>query len=288
MRGKMAVNDNAYRDDEMNFRRPGTLPKWTPSSVRRVHAWVTKLSEGGSPFLTVAAPSQLRTQTYELCYTVPGLEVLGSPDSGQDWLTKGVVNDLTQEVRGLTGRPWGLVWDLLAVNDFLVEEPLRSLIDQGFGFTSLFKALWEARFLLKEARKPEALSLLGAVLRWICALDLTPQQQTELEKVHVERELESVQERMDMLLFLLALGYQNGLNDRTVLVLDGLEQLVRVGSERRKERFRELGEITMAFERWSKLGSATGILLGVDSVESVTTLAPYNDRFGDKLASSLV
>lgn len=293
MRDKIAANDTtpleeSWHDLKRRHVRPGTLPKWAPPPVKQVHTWVNRLSEGGSALLTVTGPNPtFRAEVFQVCYAVPGLRVLGGSRNHQDWVHKGVLHDITQRVRGLTGRPWGVVWELLEVRDFIVEEPLRGLIDQGFGFTGFFKALWEGRFLLQEGRKQESLALLAAVLRWLCALDLSDEHQAALTKVHITRELASLQERLDMLLFLLALIYQNGLADRTVLVLDGLDQAARTGPDKRKELFRQLTETTNTFERWSRLGSATGLVFGV-STEGLEAISHYNERLCRKIEAAVV
>lgn len=288
MRGKLVAVDN--EDWNVNALRSGTLPKWSPPTVRRIHTWVDALSDGGDPILTVVGPDPLlRNEVFKVCYQVPDLQVVGSARNTQDWLQKGVLDDITGRVRAITGRPWGLIWDLIDVEDFIVEEPLRGLIDQGFSFTGLFKALWETRFLVQEGRKPESLVLLGAVLRWLASQDLSPEQQAQLEKVHIDRELVSVQERLDMLLFLLALAYQNGLADRAIFVFDGLERVVRSSPIKRKELIHQLTEATTALTRWSRLGSATGVVFGLDeSGGAIDALSQYSDRLGKLVAGSLV
>lgn len=268
--------------------RPGTLPKWTPPSVKHIQRWVDALPEGGDTFLSLSGPDPLlRSELFRICYEMPGLQVVGNSRNTQDWFQKGILDDIAQRVRAITGRPWGLVWDLLDTPDFIVEEPLRGLIDQGFTFTGLFKALWEARFLLQEGKKPEGMALMGAVFRWLCGQELTVEQQIQLEAVHIDRELVTMPERLDMLLFLLALAYQNGLVDRTVFVLDGLERVVRTGPDKRKDLLRQLNEATTVFSRWAKLGSATGLVFGFDATgNTLESLTQYNERLGGIITSS--
>lgn len=282
--GKPAVIDVASDP----FRRSGTLPKWAPPSVTGIQRWVQRLPENGDTLLTVLGPSpMLRAEAFRVCYAVPGLEVVGNGRSTQDWFGKGLANDVSQRVRALTGRPWGLVWDLIEVEDFVVEEPLRSLIDQGLCLTGLFKALWECRLLRQEGQEERCLELMGAVLRWLCAVDLSPDQQRLLEQVRIERVLGTLQERLDVMLFLLALANQNGLADRTVFVFDGVERAVRAGVDKRRDLLRQLYETATTFGRWGRLGSGAGMVLGMDPT-ALETLGQYHDRLGALMAKALV
>lgn len=268
-------------------RRPqsGTMQAvtWTPPSAATVQNWVLRLSERGDALLTMSGPeTSMRAEAFRLCFNVPGLTVLGNTKSTQDWILKGFLPDLTQRVRGLTPTPWGLLWDLMAVEDFVVEDPLKGLIDQGFRFTGCFKALWEARFLHREGRPKETMRLLGALIRWMTAAELTMEHKALLTNVGVKHALGEF-ECMDMLLFMLALAYQNGLTDRTVFVFDGVEQA------KKKENLRKLADAVTIFERWTRLGSATGIVLGLNTAnKAVETITAMNPRLGKKIAASLV
>lgn len=282
--GKPAVIDVATDP----FRRSGTLPKWTPPSVSDIQCWVQRLPENGAAHLTITGPSpMLRAEAYRVCYAVPGLHVIGNGRSTQDWFTKGLANDVAQRVRSLTGRPWGLIWDLIGVEDFVMEEPLQSLIAQGWGLTGLYRALSESRQLHREGDRERCLDLMGALLRWLCALDLSPEQQHLLEQVGVDRVLETLSERLDMMLFLLALANQNGLADRTVFVFDGVERAVRGNPDTRKNLLRQLNETVQTFGRWGRLGSGAGMVLGMDP-SALEVLGQYHEKLGSLLAKSLV
>ncbi len=256
---------------------------WTPPSSATVHDWVLRLSERGDALLAMSGPeASMRAEAFRLCFDIPGLTVLGSTKSTQDWIFKGFLPDLTRRVRGLTPTPWGILWDLLAVEDFVVEDPLKGLIDQGFRFTGCFKAIWEARFLHQEGRSRETMQLLGALIRWMTATELTLDHKALLTNVGVRHSL-SESECTDMLLFVLALAYQNGLTDRTVFVFDGVEQV------KKKESLRKLADAVTIFERWTRLGSATGIVLGLNPAnKAVETITAMNPRLGKKIAVSLV
>lgn len=269
-------------------RRPSILPKWYPVPVQQIQRWLVQLREGGSTLLTVVGPDvEFRSSAYKICYDVVGVQALGSSRTTDDWLTKGVANDLTERVRAMTGRPWGLIWDLFSVQDFVVDEPLRGLIDQGARFTGLFRALWEVRFLLQERRQQEGHALLGAVLRWLYAQALSLEQQKLLAGVRIEHALTSLPERLDMLLFLLALTRQNGLADCTVFVIEGLDSVVRPNMLARRDLLRQLNETAAVFARWAQLGSATGLVLGMHD-STLQDIYRYSPSFGKKIAASLV
>jgi hypothetical protein len=281
---KQAANDSFWVEEVPPRARSGILPRISPA-----HSWIMGLSEGNSSVLSIAGPPLFRKEAFKTFYELPDLAVAGATTNTEDWLQHGLAVDLAQRVRGMTGRPWGILWDLLTVEDFLIEEPLKSLIDAGISLTGFYKGLWEARFLLQEDRKSDSLALVGALLRWLNGQTLSAEHHIWLEKVHIDRELSSSQERLDILLFLLALVYQNGLVDRTVFVVDGLERAVRASADRRKEMLRQIAEFTTVLVRWGRLGSATGVVFGLDPTGgTLASLKHYNERLGTLIGRSLV
>lgn len=261
---------------------------WEPPAVTRIHEWVVRLADGPPALLTVSAPlAMYRHEVFDWCFSTH-LNVLGIRTDANVWLSNGPLKTFTSQVRGLGDEPWDLLWLLLDVDDFVVEEPLRNLVDQGFRFTGFFKALWEARFLLSES-DPAADDLVEALTTWMTAGALSSEQCRLLEKSHITRELESPQERLDMLLFLLALAHQNGIVDRTVFIFDGIDEAVRLPPQKRRPALRELLELVTAFERWAKLGSAAGLVFGLDKRQgALGLLKKHNPKLSDLVQASLV
>lgn len=270
--------------------RPGTLPRWTPPPVSILQSWVEDLNGSQNPLLVIASPHEdFRRETFKAFYQVKDLVILGASKNNQDWLAKGIVDDLTQRVRGFTGRPWGLVWDLLDVQDVIVEEPLTSLLKQGLRFTSFFRALREGKAMLQKGRRDDALALLGSVFRWLSAQELGPEHRSWLERMQIRHELQTLHERLDMLLFLLALAYQNDLADRTVFVLDGLDKTLRLSVDKRKHFHNQMLDTIQTFDRWARLGSSAGVVIGLDaSDDTLDILSQYNDRLGKRVRAALV
>lgn len=264
---------------------------WDTPDRGSVQDWVRSLDEQGPALLTIEGPSPIhRAEAYRWVFD----QKLGwtAGDTGNidtSWVKEGFVEALTQRLAFATrDGSWQLFHALLDVPDFAVEEPLRSLVDQGFRFTEFFKAIWEARHLLQEGRDKDATQLVNALIHWMTAQDLTPKDQVLLEKVQISRELISVQDRLDMLFFLLALAQQNGLIDRTVVVFDSFELALRQGADARRSLLKEMTNVLTAADRWTRLGARVGIVLGFTKAHgTMTSLKRYSPKLHTRVRSAL-
>lgn len=231
----------------------------------RLMTWVEDLVEEDSPSL-LALPysgSAARDKALQQVFQIEGAHIAGSSVKPRDWLDDGVYPAFEARVsRLLGGSPWSWVIDMLRGPVFVAEEPLRSMIDDNVSLaTGLFNALWDLRFRMQERtweRHPRALA--AAIFRWLTG-NAIEKDLTLLASFRIDRELASEQERVEMMLFLMALARQNGLFDRVVLTFDGLDQAVRFSQQKRRTLLKPLTDLTLQVERWGKLRSGVGLVL---------------------------
>jgi hypothetical protein len=168
--------------------------------------------------------------------------------------------ELLRDEASLPKGSWEVLWALVLSEDFIVEDPLREIVDQSFYLMhDLYRALWEARFLVRESSdlKPAA-EFLGTVIRWMTGVALTANDLRVLERVKINRLVETDLERFDVLCFLLTLAGQNDLIYRTLLIFDRLEDVLG-----NKVVLRQLHLFLLSIERWTHIGLCPlGVVLG--------------------------
>lgn len=239
-----------------------------PPSLAAVNEWFETFEEGDRrSFLTVTGRPTDRTEFYAR---------LGLPYSQPTWLAQGPLGHFQYAVEQawideeakefmpswwpVPTASWGLLWGLVAVPDFQVEEPLREMVDRSVSvFHTFFLALWEIRFFLDETMDLKTagryIEALGA---WAQGQPLDAQKVRDLTQLGVTRRLSSDGEKLDVMCFLLALASQNGLISKCLVVFDNIEQGDR-------GKLKELGTLLETCNRWTKIpGMALGLLLGWD------------------------
>lgn len=248
-----------------------------PPSKGQVDGWLRGLgTDEAQPVLTVKGPTpRHRTTVLDWC----------RPPTGRDphhWIAGGVQEHFITELSQL-GQEWGILWNLLDVEEFFVDEPLLSLVNQGLLFTEFYQTLWETRFLLQESA-PEVDKLVDSVVRWMTAGELTSDHRQYLNRVRISREVTSDSERLDLLFFLVALANQNAaLNRPVVVVYDGLEQAMGQSPPKRRKLLTDLLQLIEAAERWNKLGAALGVVVGLPDTSACLRLEGYNPQLHAKI-----
>ena len=224
-------------------------PPARPSPAQGLLHWASQLDE--TPILILEGPASERAEAYAWLrqnHTV----VLGR----DGWLGVGALGDFAFHVSRLGG-DWSLLWGLCDVDDFVVDEPLREMIDQGSQYTELFRAIWEVRFLLDEGHDVRA--YIEALARWTTE----GEESDQLQRLRI-RSRPNPRQRIDLLLFLLALAQQSNLLDAPpVFVFDGLDRALEQAAEPRRFLLRGLLEMIDAIEGWASLGSPAGVLVGL-------------------------
>jgi hypothetical protein len=256
---------------------------WHPPLKQDIEQWVLGLPTS-SPLLAIKGPTPMhRMEVYRWICSVAGEETCRDVE---DWLPA-PRDHLVRCISSLkAGGPWNLLWELLDVQDFVVEEPLRGLVDQGFLFTEFYQALWETRFLLRESN-PDVESLANALIHWMTEPELSPKDRQLLGRLRLSRPLQSDEERLDTLFFLLALARQNGAIGPAVVVFDGLERAVRQGQQARRQTLADLLKLVSAAERWGRLGKALGLVMGFES-GVLSSLRRYNPKLSKKVSDGLI
>ncbi len=221
-------------------------------------SWLAALDDNRASSLFILegpTSSHRRRRIYDLC-----------PKNSlflEDWLAKGIQHDLSLQLSNLFRQESvGLLGNFLLSEDIIVEYPLLSLVDQGFQYTSLFKALWEIKFLFREESE-RAFFLLTGLERWLSGNSLRPHDQLALQKVGILKPLQSYKERLDMFFFLLTLARQQGFRTNLTVVVDGLECLAHVEPSIRQLRLQELYELYRLAEQWLQYKSGVGIVFGL-------------------------
>jgi len=249
----MAADGQAELEESWDALRPGRAKRldWEGPNLDAIRDWAYRLGRGGPPVLSLEGPSKvLRSEVYRWMSSLPA--VIEHPE---EWVEKGVPQSLA-----LGRGSWSLMWSLLSVEDFLIEDPLRELADQGQRFTEFFRAIWEVRFLYGEGRNVR--SQVTSLIRWASDSTLFPDDRETLRRLGIRRALSRRRDRYDLMFFLLALARQNECVERAIFVFDGLEGALDQAPAIRRERFRCLLELTEIAEHWATLGSPTGILFG--------------------------
>jgi hypothetical protein len=264
--------------------RPDALrSSWEPPDIDRLTKWSSVVGlENSKPLLLIEGPTPAhRASIYRLTKTVQA-------EMASKWLERGLVANLTDRVAkvravgSIIPHEWDLLWNLLTLEQLDVVDPVRSLIDQGDLFTQAFKAIWEARFRLDEGR--ELQTFVSTLSRWMTASELTRADRELLGSLGIENELETTFERLDLLFFLVTLARQNELIYPTVFVFDGLERMVTQGTSKRKASLKEFYDFCLTAERWGRLGSPLGFMLGYSNEhDALEVFEKSNAKLGEKL-----
>jgi hypothetical protein len=140
-----------------------------------------------------------------------------------------------------------------------VNEPLLGLLDQGFDYTTLFKALWETRFLAREDPRM-APHLVSALREWLRGGPLTRTSQGILQRAKIGRPPDGPFQKLDHLFFLLTLAQQQGFVQHSVFAVIGLNKLLEFGPNFQKERFSELYDLYLMVKRWQRFGGSLKLI----------------------------
>lgn len=228
---------------------------WANALVEESPQWDDLKFQGRAILTLVDEPSDRRC-VYNTCRDIPNTTVIEIPSS--EWLERGLIRSFCRAISELVSSEWGLLWSLLKSENFELDLPLYSLVDRGkTRVTELYRALWEARFSWRENQE-HAPALVSAMIRWLQADVLQAGDHTLLDNAKISSDLETVADRLDMLLFLVTLGRDNGLLGGTIIIFDGLED-TRLGPQ---ADLLHLPELSTAVNRWAHLGSGCGIIYG--------------------------
>lgn len=218
-----------------------------PSAPKDVLDWLNSLGQGEVPILLVEGDPAYRPLVYGWCSAI---------DASQ-WPVNGLRAEVIWSLLTIY-RP--IFSDILTAESLIVDEPLRSMVDQRFYLVSdLFRVILEARFQVREGAQPEF--FLQAITQWILGSKLAPKQETLFEIAGVSRRVQAT-EQLDLVFFLIALASQTGIVNRVTLALDRVEQVA--GLKDKRIFLKELDEVAFAAIRWEKLGSTFGLIIGVE------------------------
>ena len=211
------------------------------------------------------------------------------------WTEEGVVPHFTNRLSTLsvpfgahddltaTDEVWELLWALVAVEDFIIDEPLRTMVDQKFYLVhDVYRFLWEVRFVSHETSLKAAKKLIGTFLRWLDD-DLTSGDIEVLGKLSIERRVLE-QERADVLCFLTTLAAQNAIVSRIVLGFEGLNDIL---TAKERSKLRQLHGFLRTLTRWGGLGCPVRLLIGFDFGE-ITRLHNLHPKLASDIQAGSV
>jgi len=269
--------------------REPVLPK-----AEAARAWFADIGTHPHTVLTVPGGSpQARAGFYR------GLEAFCAIDQQhmRTWLLRGPLADWTDRLRRLPVLPecletlpvartaptfWRWFWALAQVEDFVIDEPLRSMVDRPYHLVhDLLRLFMGLRFLAVEGAPEEQVAeRLDLIVRWM-TMEPEPADARVLDEVGVRRSPGSTDERLDLLILLLTLAEQNGVVGKTAFVFDDLDAGCRSDS---RPYLRELHHLMQATVRWAKFTEIpVGLILGFDPRN-----APLLRRTNPKLASDVL
>jgi hypothetical protein len=225
-------------------------------------------------------------------------------DYARDWVNQTIVENMTMRIAAAqvpaevkhdlppwfppVGHAWELLWALVSTPEFVIEEPLREMVDQQhFQIHDLYRALWEFRFALKEnATFEPAAVIYFALTRWLTRSELTAEDLQVLSKIGITRRVTSDAEVFDLLFFIVTLAAQNGILNRMVICFDGLERTL---TSEGRPLLRELDLFLATAERWViNMQAPVGILIGFGaSNRERTLLRKLNQRLARRIDAGL-
>lgn len=178
---------------------------------------------------------------------------------------------------------WELLWALVAVDEFVIDDPLRAMVDQKFYLVhDVYRFLWEVRFVSHETSLKDAKKLMGTFLRWL-EDDLTSGDLEVLGKLRIERRIQE-QERADVLCFLTTLAAQNAIVSRIVLGFEGLNDILE---PKERPKLKQLHSFLKTLTRWGGLGCPVRLLIGFDFGE-ISRLHNLHPKLADDIQAGSV
>ena len=238
------------------------------------------LSERSPVALVVPGSLQVRQETFQALGAWDEPDVIVDTNRLQvcQWVEEEVVLHTTNRL-GSLAVPWGgqdrlgswfppeedvweLLWALVAVEDFVIDESLRKMVDRKFYLVhDVYRLLWEARFVSHETSDLKATKrLVSTLLRWFEG-NLTEPDIEVLVGLGIQRQVQA-QERADVLCFLASLASHNAIVSRIVLGFEGLNDIL---SKEQRPRLKQLHTLLQTLTRWSNLGCPIRVLIGFDS-----------------------
>ena len=291
-------------DLDEDWRAIGHTPRKRPvepdpvvPDTETARAWFASLGTSHHTYLTVPGASpQARASFYRnldhLC--------LADYQHTRTWLLRGPLTDWTDRLRrlpildecwdhlpGRSAAPtfWRWLWALGQTEDFVLDEPLRSMVDRPYHLIhDALRLLMGLRFLSwEQAPDGQFAAMLHLMVRWM-TMDAEPFSQAEsrvLDELGVRRTPGSTDERLDLLILFLALAEQNGIIGKVAFVFDDIEAAC---TNENRPLLRELHQMMQATARWAKfIEIPVALLLGFDPRR-----APLLRRTNPKLASDVL
>jgi hypothetical protein len=273
----MAYSNDRYFLDWIDLRSTIHPPPWEPPAT--CLEWA---HEDRGSLLVVAGDQEKR----DLLYHQVGALHVEPKDTWQDKLFTGFLADRLSKLRSIGSivpHEWDLLWNLITVDEIHFDPSLQDLVNQGKLYARINNVLNEARSRLDE--NVEVKPVVKALGKWLSVGQLEEMYDQSLLGMRGPNLMPVPYERFDALFFLVTLSSLNGLLAPTVLVLDGLEGIL--GHYHRKGLAKELVDLCMAIDRWSRMGCPLKFIFGLSEENSVTQLGKVYGPLGAYLGERL-
>ncbi len=263
--------------DWIDLRSTVRPPPWEPPTT--CLDWA---HEERGPLLVVAGDQEKR----DLLYQQVGAVHVDPKDTWVDVLFPGFLANRLSKIRSIgsiTPHEWDILWNLITVDELHLDITLQDLVDQGKLYTRIHKVLTEARQRLDE--NGEIKPVVQALGRWLTEGQLEEPYGQALLGMKGPNRIPAPYERFDALFFLATLSSVNALLSPTILVLDGLEGILN--HYHRKGLAKELVDLCLAIDRWSRMGSPFKFVFGLANEKVIASLgriyAPLTACLNDRL-----
>lgn len=269
----MSPSDDLLDDwKTLGLRPRRKAPKALPAlDLRSALTWLGSLGQMGKVLLPVPGPGlQARASFYDQLDV--GQWVIDRAES-RTWLYASPVKDWVRRVSRLrphtpdeyvTPSPWAWLWELIRIENLIVDEPLLTLADRPYSLIhEAMRLLFVARFaVIEDAPALTQVKMLDLLARWATMQEMLPLDRVVLADHGIRREVTEPADQIEVLLFLLTLAEQNGVVGKTTFVYDDLDSACHPEG---RDRLREVYSLHRTFDRWVRDTEAPfGLILGFD------------------------
>jgi len=270
------------------------------STLGETHPLAGHILTGNSASLVVPGMLQERQEAFRSLGNWNEPDVIVDTRLVDQWTRQSIMPHITERLSTLsvpstsrqracwTAPPsedvWELLWALVAAEDFLIEDPLRAMVDQKFYLVhDVYRLIWEIRFVSCETDDPKApKKLMGTFLRWLSGSLLEEDRQV-LMSLGIHRPIQE-QERADVVLFLTTLAAQNAIVSRIVLGFEGLNDILM---PKQRPKLKQLQGFLRALDRWGGMGCPVRAIIGFD-FDDIPRLRKLNPKLADQIQAGSV
>jgi hypothetical protein len=228
-------------------------------TVNKVAEWASR-TDGTMPLLLV--PDDRGT---DLSRYLKLRDPAYNANNATRWIDDGLIRNLAERLAAThvygsnIPHKWDLLWSLIRDHSLKLDTPLREVVDKGGLLTTVFRAIWQIRFMLHEGS--DIFEYVDALAHWLSGAELSEEDTHILEELNLHSKLESFEDRLQVLLFVATWAAQIQLLDRIVFLLEGLDRGLSLPPRKRGVFVKELQSFLMTLKTWESLESPCRFLM---------------------------